>query len=474
MKNRKKIAKFAKFGGTPMSTLVYWFKVAQVILNDPSIVGVTPSAPGKRFPKDEKITGILIQISSLMAKNMPWEHLWKKVSDRFTEIIEGLGLANVLESLLEEVKQSIIENKYKDFVASRGEYLSGVILTAYLKSLGLDAYFVDAKDCVVFKEGKLDFEETCKSIMACKRKRGIIILSGFYGADSTGRIYTFSRGGSDLSGALGACGFGVSVYENWTDVSGIYTGDPKFAPNAKPIHRTSYRDAHILTSAGASVLHEDTISLLMKYGITLHIRNINDPDALGTMVFPKLKESNKGVVGLACQKDLTVFSIAKLLSHGEVGFGEKVLHIIASQNIPYSSEFFGTDESHFAVENQYLHLIPEASKKEKSKRLNRRVRQIKDEIQDSLQPDSISVMKDVAVITTVGSTYTSLYQMLGVLIRNKIPFSSPGQNPSGQKIIVIPNKYANIAFPLIHDELFFPKSETTNSSDHKTERCHKI
>ena len=468
----KKITKVAKFGGSSLSDFNQLRKVLKIIQNDPLIMAVVVSAFGKRSSQDEKVTDLLIQISDLINNNQEWNHIWEKIRIRHTETMQKLGLSESLHKLLEEVKEAIMENSHYDFIVSRGEYLSARIMTAYLNLLGTEAYFLDAKDCVVFSGSRLNYEKTCRLIKAKTPKTGIVIIPGFYGSDTSGRIHAFSRGGSDLTGALVACGLRVSVYENWTDVDGVLTADPKFVTGATPIRCMSYKDAHILTSFGASVLHEETVPYLIKYGITLHIRNTNDPEAFGTKVLPKFKNIG-GAVGVACQREVTVFSVSKIIPLSAVGYGEKLFHIFALNQIPYVFELPGSDEFSLIVADLYLHNSPNASKSEKNKKLNERLIDLKYEINDQIHPDSIEILKNLSVFTVVGSELTTLSIALNVLISNNIPCPVQHRGPSGQTIIAVPNEYAHTAYQLIHSALFF-KTPATSNAIFAEEGCHHI
>lgn len=454
MKNRK----VAKFGGKPMSDVKNWKKVVKRILADRLIVSVVVSAFGKRFKSDEKITDMLIQMANLIISKQPWEHVWQKICQRHAEIIVGLGLSDVLSDLLTDTRQDILENPYLDFIVSRGEYLSARIMTEYLNLLDREAHFLDAKDCVVFGMRGINHERSHELISKKAPKTGIVVIPGFYGSNASGKICIFSRGGSDLTGAIVACGLKVKTYENWTDVNGVHTASPKFVSKTMSIEKTSYKYAHILTSFGASVLHEDTVQYLEKYKITIHIRDIDDPTALGTKIIPNYKDKN-GVVGVACLQDVTAFCTSKIVSSSTSGYGEKLFHIFSSSKIPYAFELPGKGESSVIIENKYLCKASHNSKNEKRKCIEESIINLKGEITYEIKPSSINVFKNLAAITTAGSNEGTLSEMYFALKAKNISCPIQYRGPTGQAIVCVPNKDAMVAYQLIHDELFYKDTQ---------------
>lgn len=434
--------KTLKFGGTSLADSSQWEKVGNIIANDSTTSFVTVSAPGARWKGDIKMTDLLTKIVHKSTKGQSWSSLWKTISDRFESLISDLNLSDTLYGLLVDVETVIASGgAYSDFVLSRGEYLSAKIMTEYLKSLGLNAKFLDAKDCIVFKNGALDYEATLEKIGKIRIMADIIVVPGFYGADEGGRIFTFSRGGSDLTGALLACGSRSSVYENWTDAEGVCVADPKRINNPPTINELTYIEAHILNLTGASVLHKDTIPYLKQYGIVLHVRNTNNPLGKGTRIYPELPKE-KLTRGLALLPNTTVFRISKLVAHEEVGFGEKFMHIFASRGIPYALEIPGIDVSALVVENKYLN--------------NRVTRRIERAIHQDINPDKLEVSRDVSVIATIGATPESQNRITSALLDGAIPIKMNSFS-FDQNMIVVDDVNADRAFEIVYNSMFSPE-----------------
>lgn len=428
----------AKIGGSSLADSMQWKKVGKIISGNSDIVMLTVSAPGKRNNDDTKITKHLAQIAKKIQKGKRWEKEWAQVEDRFSEIITGLGLNKDLLDLLEEVRVAISGESYEDFILSRGEYLSAKIMTAYLRSLGKDAEFFDAKDYIVFEGGVLDYESTIKKISRIRTTSSPVIMPGFYGADHQGRIFAFPKGGSDLTGALLACGSKSLVYENWTDANGICMADPKRVDNPPTLPELVFIEAHILNLTGASVLHKDTIPYLKDAGIILHVKNTNNPKGKGTRIYPELPNRQIIPKGLALLKETTVFRIAKLVAHEAVGFGEKFMHIFASRNIPYAIEIPGIDTSALVVENKYL--------------TTKIMRAIEGAIKKEINPDKIEIFSGMAVIATIGATSKIQHSILTSLIRNNVVVKMNSFS-FDQNMILVDDLNADYAFTLIYNEL---------------------
>ena len=272
--------KVAKFGGSSLSDGVRFSLVREIILRDPERRFIVPSAPGKRNAKDEKITDLLIQCYNLSVVGSKFDVTFSKIRERFENIISDLHLVINLQVEYDNIYKAILLGKNIDYIAIRGEYLSARILAEYL-----NFEFIDAKNCIAFSEKGVFLPETTNQrVRQLLKFCGCAVIPGFYGAMPDGSIKTFSRGGSDVTGAIIARGTMADIYENWTDVSGFKMADPRYVENPKTISTVSYRELRDLSFMGATVLHEDALFPVRQEGIPIHIRNTSTPDKNGSMI----------------------------------------------------------------------------------------------------------------------------------------------------------------------------------------------
>jgi aspartate kinase len=260
--------------------------------------------------------------------------------------------------------------------------------------------------------------------------------------DYFNRIKTFSRGGSDLTGAIIASFANASVYENWTDVDGFYTADPRKVPSARPQREMTYEEVSILSYAGSNVLHEDTMTILQEHNITLHIRNTNNPEAPGTKIVPMMAVRNKGLVGVVGQEGFTVINIIKIGAHKMKGFGAGILDTFVEFGISYSYELLsGRDNSKFAIKSELLEGVD--------------MEALQNRIKEVVNPKTISFSHNIGVINAIMYNPTDFTDTLLVLERNSIPIKTKGHDDdTGQVIITLPEDYVNKAVCLIHDRFY--------------------
>ena len=272
----------AKFGGSSMADAEHFTAAKQIIARDEARRYVVPSAPGKRRKDDHKVTDLLYMCHQLAEHNIDFGEVFTLVANRYRDIYTGLGLKQDLEAALEQVRTEIIEGASEGHVASRGEYLNGLLLAEFL---GYE--FVDAADVVVFSsDGVYDADATMMRLGDVLGEIHRAVIPGFYGADQNGSIHTFSRGGSDVSGAIVASAVGADLYENWTDVSGFLQADPRVVTNPAPIETVSYKELRELSYMGASVLHEEAIFPVREKSIPINVRNTERPEDPGTLIVP--------------------------------------------------------------------------------------------------------------------------------------------------------------------------------------------
>jgi len=373
-----------KFGGSSLAEASQFKKVKNIILADKKRKYVVPSAPGKRNSKDTKVTDLLYLCQVHVQTGIELDDVFRHVKDRYTEIVKELGLDYNIEKHLDIVKKDLEAGASKEYAASRGEYLNGLILAKYL-----DYEFVDAKQVIVFNDdGTLDDEATDKAIKNVLGNIERAVIPGFYGADKEGNIVTLSRGGSDVTGALIAAGTGADLYENWTDVSGFLMADPRIVENPKAISHITYKELRELSYMGASVLHEEAIFPVRAVGIPINIKNTNRPEDKGTFIIQNTDEKESGTItGIAGKRDFTVISIEKAMMNTELGFCRKVLSILEMNNVSFENMPSGIDTVCVVISDSELK--------------NKRDR-IVGEITRSCNPDSILVHPNMALIATVG------------------------------------------------------------------------
>lgn len=373
-----------KFGGSSLADASQFKKVKNIICADDARKYVVPSAPGKRNKKDTKVTDLLYLCHAHVETGIALDDVFKHVESRYTEIVNELGLNFDIKKYLDVVKKDLEDGASKDYAASRGEYLNGLVLANYL---GYE--FVDAKDVIVFDEdGALNSEKTNEALKAVLSKTPKAVIPGFYGADANGNIVTFSRGGSDVTGALVAASVDADLYENWTDVSGFLMADPRIIDNPKAIDQITYKELRELSYMGASVLHEDAIFPVRAAGIPINIKNTNRPEDKGTFIVQDIDDKEcKTITGIAGKKDFTVISIEKAMMNSELGFCRKLLSVLETNNISFENMPSGIDSVCVVISDSEL-----KHKRDK----------IVEEIKRACNPDSIVVHPNMALIATVG------------------------------------------------------------------------
>ena len=378
--------KVAKFGGSSVADALQIGKIKNIIENDPDIHYVVVSAPGKRFSDDSKVTDLLYLGKAHIEHNLPYQQIFQVICDRFMAVEVNLGVNVGLKAAFEEIRKNLEAGASADYIASRGEHLNAMLIAAYL---GFD--FVDSSRIVRFDEkGRFMEELTNKEIAEKLKHHERAVIPGFYGAKVDGTIKTFSRGGSDITGALVARAVGADVYENWTDVSGFLMADPRIVKDPKPISTVSYKELRELSYMGASVLHEDAIYPARIANIPINIRNTNEPENPGTMITsePAKLEEGQIIAGIAGSKDFTVITMYKALLSSERGFIRKMSGVLEDFDIPIEHIPSGVDTLSVVISN---------------KQLGGKLEDILDEFERQLKPDHMEVSDDIALIATVGA-----------------------------------------------------------------------
>lgn len=376
--------KVVKFGGSSLANAEQFEKVGEIIRSEESRRYVVPSAPGKRFGGDTKVTDMLYQCYDAAAAGEDFSGQLSVIKDRYYEIIRGLGLNLSLEEEFQQIESDFKALAGREYAASRGEFLNGKIMSAYL---GFD--FVDAASVIRFdKEGNFDAEKTDKLLGKRLAKCERAVIPGFYGAMEDGTVKTFSRGGSDVTGSLVAKAIRADVYENWTDVSGFLVTDPRIVENPVAMDTITYRELRELSYMGATVLHEEAIFPVRKEGIPINIRNTNRPQDKGTFIVESTcKKPRYVITGIAGKKGFCSINIEKSMMNSEIGFGRKILQVFEDQGISFEHVPSGIDTM-----TVYVHQ-DEFEEKEQ---------QVIAGIHRAVQPDYVEMESDLALIAVVG------------------------------------------------------------------------
>ncbi|MDO4393966.1 MAG: aspartate kinase [Bacillota bacterium] len=415
--------KVAKFGGSSVADALQIEKIKDIIVNDGGIRYVVVSAPGKRFKDDSKVTDLLYLCKSQIDHKVPFEQVFQVICDRYNSEKINLNVDIDLQTEFNEIESALREGTTADYIASRGEYLNAKVIAAYL---GYD--FVDAAGMIKFNDkGKFLEKETHEAIREELAKHDKAVIPGFYGAKPDGEIKTFSRGGSDITGALVAKAVDADVYENWTDVSGFLVADPRIVENPRPISRISYKELRELSYMGASVLHEDAIYPARSADIPINIRNTNRPQDPGTVISSEPAELKEGQIisGIAGRKDFTVITMYKNQMSDLRGFIRKVAAIFEEHNIPIEHIPSGVDTLSILVANEYITDV---------------IDDVIEDLTQQLKPDTIDYQDDIALIATVGYGMSSrpgtAAKLFTALAENNVNIRMIDQGSSEMNIIV--------------------------------------
>ncbi|MBE5796318.1 MAG: aspartate kinase [Clostridiales bacterium] len=374
-----------KFGGSSLADAGQFAKVKEILLMDEARQYVVPSAPGRRFKTDDKITDLLYKCHRQVENGEDFQETFDLIAARYMDIAEELGLTVDLGAALDEVNEKIAAGANADYCASRGEYLNGMLLADYMGWRFLDSATVIKFDA----QGNLDAELTNK-LMAEALADGVpTVVPGFFGSFMDGTVHTFSRGGSDITGAIVARAVNASVYENWTDVSGFLMADPRIVEDPREISMITYKELRELSYMGASVLHEDAMFPVHKAGIPTNIRNTNDPSHPGTIISldAPFDAAHPSITGIAGRKGFSVVSVEKAMMNNELGFGRKVLAAFEDHGVSFEHLPTGIDTMCVVVSGAELAPVRE---------------KVLAQIVATTSPDTITVHDYMSVIATVG------------------------------------------------------------------------
>ena len=399
--------------------------VKRIIESDGERRYIVVSAPGKRYSGDKKVTDLLYECHKKLCGGADVKECFAPVRARFESIVRELNSGIDIEGELAATEERIAAAMSEDFTASRGEYLCAKVV-----SLVLGATFVDAENVIFFREnGELDGERSYKAIReACPDRSALYVVPGFYGSDPSGKVKTFSRGGSDISGAIVARAVQASLYENWTDVSGFLACDPRIVDSPRPIKSVSYKELRELSYMGANVLHSESIFPVRKANIPIRIKNTFRPEDEGTSILPitRYKPSGNVVTGIAGKKNFTVIFIEKSLMNSEIGFIARVLEVLRRNEISVEHIPSGIDTMSLVIASEAL--TPE------------KLSLITEGIREAVSPDTIRIIEDIALIATVGhgmsSSVGTSARLFNAIAAEKINITMIDQGSSELNIIV--------------------------------------
>ena len=415
--------KVAKFGGTSVADSLQIEKIKSIVEADGDRRYIVVSAPGKRFEKDSKVTDLFYLFKNNLDANLPSDQIWGIIRDRFIAEEIALGNSGIIGKELDIIKQKIEDGETTDYIVSRGEYLNAVLITKYL---GFD--FVDAKDLIVLSDsGRPDIKASIENLKKELKSHERAVIPGFYGTDKNGKIKTFSRGGSDITGALVAAAVDADIYENWTDVSGFLMADPRIIENPKKISKITYKELRELSYMGAKVLHEEAIFPAKQANIPINIRNTNDPADGGTLITSDVDDTKEEYIikGIAGSKDFTDITIYKEGLSTERGFVRKLAEIMEDFDITLEHIPNGIDTISAVLKNELV---------------DGRLDEILERIQSVLSPDQIEADEDLAIIATVGHGMSyrpgTAAKLFSALARNDINIRMIDQGSSELNIIV--------------------------------------
>ena len=431
----------AKFGGTSLADADRFRKVRDIIEKDPARRIIVVSAPGKRFPADCKVTDLLEQCYEAASRSENYEDILNRIRTRFYDIVSELGIDLPLENEFEDLNYRLSSDPQREYILSRGEYLNARILASYLQYP-----FVDPEWCVCFdEEGKLNPLLTNRTMKAALSPLPNAVIAGFYGADMNGRIRTFSRGGSDLTGSLAAAAVQAELYENWTDVSGLMAADPRIVEDAVPVRYISYRELRTLSYMGASVLHTDAVVPVSSRGIPINIRNTDRPEDAGTMIVPKLPkgEIKAPVIGVAGVSGMSVIQVEKLMVSDESGFAAILLDILKNRRLPFEQYLTGIDTVTLVIRSDLLKPCRE---------------DLLSEINERLHPDYLGLTEDLSMIAVIGERATDTcdanIRVLHALTQKGIPINTINQGAGKLNLLIgVPKGRYEDAIKAIYSEI---------------------
>ena len=405
--------KVLKFGGSSLASGETFEKVKKIVEADSSRAIVIVSAPGKRHSKDMKVTDLLYLCQAHIKYNANFDQLFNEIKERYQAIYDYCGLKQDLNREFEEIYPKLNKKTSVDYIVSRGEYLNAKLMAEYLGYA-----FVDSTEWLYFNyNGKVDFEKSYAKLSSIIEENPRVVIPGFYGVTPDGSVKTFSRGGSDITGAIAAAAVNADMYENWTDVSGIMTADPRIVENPKPIENVTFAELRELSYMGAEVLHEETVFPVRQKNIPLYIKNTNDMNARGTLIMESFEDDDKNtgfITGISGKKNFSIITIAKNRMNDEIGYVLSALEVFERFEVPIEHIPSSIDSFSVVVASSHIET---------------RMHEIISALNASISPDSIKIANEISLIAIVGR---KLQANIG--IAGKI-FTSLGENDINIRMI---------------------------------------
>ncbi|WP_010248161.1 aspartate kinase [Acetivibrio cellulolyticus] len=413
--------KVAKFGGTSLANAEQIKKVCDIVISDSERRLVVVSAPGKRFKEDIKVTDLLIALAEKCIKEGSAEAELNAVIERYAEIAKELNLSDdIVKVISDDLRRRVSldrsnQGMFMDTLKAAGEDNSAKVVAAYLKSMGIEAEYIDPKDAGLLLSDEFGnarvLPESYENLKSLRDRSGIMIFPGFFGYSKNGDVVTFPRGGSDITGSILAAAIKADLYENFTDVDSVFAANPGIVDNPKPIPVFTYREMRELSYAGFSVLHEETLEPVYRMGIPVCIKNTNNPSAPGTLIAPTRELKDNHVVGIASGKGFCTIYVSKYMMNREVGFGRKILNILENEGLSYEHTPSGIDNISIIVEEKQLDKVND----------ERLINRIKDE----LNVDDVTIERGSALVMIVGE---GMMRTVGIAARATNALAKAGVN----------------------------------------------
>lgn len=414
--------KVVKFGGSSLASADQLMKVAQIITSDTDRRIVVVSAPGKRFKADTKVTDLLIQLATESLTNVNKEETFRKIRDRYNDIVEDLNMTSDITERISTNIQQVIDNKdcisreqFVDRIKASGEDNCALLLAAYLKKLGVAAKYVNPKEAGIIVSDEPGnarvLPETYANLKGLDNEEDILVIPGFFGFTTSGTLVTFPRGGSDISGAIIAAGVSADLYENFTDVDSVFCVNPAMVNKPKEIKELTYREMRELSYAGFSVFHDEALIPAFRAQIPVCIKNTNNPEAAGTFIVPEREYSREAVVGIASDSGFCSIYVSKYLMNREIGFGRRLLEILEDEHISYEHVPSGIDDISIILREDQM---DEGTEERVLKR-----------IEKELRVDHVLVERNLALIMIVGE---GMNETIGIAARATRAFSNANVN----------------------------------------------
>ena len=422
--------KVVKFGGSSVANAEQFKKVKDIVLSDPARKFVVTSACGKESSEDHKVTDLLYLCEAHVRYGVSYEPLFSLIEEKYQRIKRDLGLTLDLDAEFAKIRGTMKKGMSTDYLVSRGEYLTGLCLAEYL-----GYSFVDAADVIAFAyNGEIDMEKT-EELLSARLPEGGVVIPGFYGSLPGGAVRVMSRGGSDITGSVIANIVGADVYENWTDVSGIYVADPRIVPDSVRVARVNYSELRALSYLGANVLHDDAVFPARSKNIPINIRNTNDPVNRGTMILNDCSELDKDeppytVTGITGRKGFTGITLVKNHSTTEVGFFRRLLSVFEDHHV--SIEYIPS------MVDSYTIIV-------RSEAVANCLYDIVGWIREKIKPDALMVEEHIALIACVGRGMNHKLGLSGQLL------SELGAHGINVKIIELTSDELGIVFGIDDD-----------------------